>query len=199
MHGPLDIRVHADTDMRSKREIVMNSSKQGKEKGSASIEAAGSLVIFMLLFVSIYMIISFTLVQERIHTSLNTAARQMSQYSYFYHLFDFESVDEKLKTKSKDVIGLYEQLTSKGEGNIVVGGIEINPESLQDVGKSFMSDPQKYLVSLATLAAQAGLDASKSLLASACAKGIVLANIAGDEEASLAWLERNGIEPPAPK
>ena len=163
------------------------------EKGSASIEAACSLVIFMLFFISVYMVVSFTIVQERISVSLNSAARQMSQYSYFYELFGLGAIDDKLSDKKQDVIGLYEQLTAKGEGNIVVAGVEINPGNVQEVGEKFMENPKQYLVSLASLGAEAGADSLKSALASACAEGIVLNNIAGSKDASLAWLERNGV------
>lgn len=66
------------------------------EQGSVTIEASISLTVFVFLFAAIYSIISFCIIQQKISYAMDTAAKQIAEYAYFYELTGLKQKDEQV-------------------------------------------------------------------------------------------------------
>ena len=60
--------------------------KLKKAKGAVTIEATISLTAFLFMFIMIYSIITICRAQAIIQVAINSAAKELSQYSYLYSI-----------------------------------------------------------------------------------------------------------------
>ena len=91
------------------------------EKGAASIEATISLTIFIFVIWAVYMMINYSLVQARVSYAINTTAKEMSQYAYFYHVFgldDFDSILAETKTQAVETFSNFNELVSSTKDEV---------------------------------------------------------------------------------
>ncbi len=188
------------------------------EKGAASIEATISLTIFVFVIMAIFMLINFCIVQTRISYAINTAAKEMSQYSYFYHVFNLEDLDEKLaegKTQAVEAFGSFSQLIS--DSSAQVEEIEKNPtgyfdsvlngektEDLQDIYKQIqdvsahvtdaVNDPVEFMKSMASLAGEKVWEHVKSnVVAAPLAKGMTRRHFGTTRQSADEYLKGLGV------
>lgn len=62
----------------------MNKPQSKNEHGSVTVEASIALTAFLFVFVTIYGLITVCRAQANIQVAINSAAREISQYSYLY-------------------------------------------------------------------------------------------------------------------
>lgn len=191
---------------------------RNKEKGAASIEATISLTIFVFVIMAIYMLINYCLVQAKVSYAINTTAKEMSQYSYFYHVFGLDDLDDKLangKTQAVDTFSSFNKLLGDSEAEIKE--IEKNPtdyfgsvlsgektedltevyKQIQDVSANVsdvVNDPVEFMKSMASLAGEEVWEHVKSnVIAAPLAKGMTRRHFGNSKESADACLEGLGV------
>lgn len=82
------------------------------EKGLASVEAAISLTIFVLAFLAILSIIHMCYVEARVNSALCHAAKEMSQYSYFYDLIGADDAVAAMRNNSETIVNAFSTFTT---------------------------------------------------------------------------------------
>ena len=189
-----------------------------KEKGAASIEATISLTIFVFVIMAIYMLINYCLVQAKVSYAINTTAKEMSQYSYFYHVFGLDDLDVKLangKIQAVDTFSSFNKLL--GDSKAEIKEIEKNPtdyfgsvlsgektEDLTEVYKQIqevsanvsdvVNDPVEFMKSMASLAGEEVWEHVKSnVIAAPLAKGMTRRHFGSSTEAADVYLEGLGV------
>lgn len=75
-----------------------------KDRGSATIEATISLTLFIFVIMAIYILVNFCIVQQRVGYAINSSAKEMSQYAYFYHVAGLDKMQERLNNSAQDAI-----------------------------------------------------------------------------------------------
>lgn len=191
---------------------------RNKEKGAASIEATISLTIFVFVIMAIYMLINYCLVQAKVSYAINTTAKEMSQYSYFYHVFGLDDLDDKLangKTQAVDTFNSFNQLLSDSTAEIKE--IEENPtdyfssvldgektedltevyKQIQDVSANVsdvVNDPAEFIKSMASLAGEEAWEHVKSnVIAAPLAKGMTRRHFGNSTKSADAYLKNLGV------
>lgn len=98
-----------------------NGNKWKQQRGSATIEAAVGLTAFLFAIFTILGFVNFCRAQMLVSSAMDTAAREMSQYAYFYEMSGLQKFEGKLDDNAKagkdnvnEIIGtmgsLYESL-----------------------------------------------------------------------------------------
>lgn len=62
--------------------------KRKREKGAIVIEATISLTVFIFAILTILSLVDIAYVQAKMSVALNSAAKEISQYSYLYYKFN---------------------------------------------------------------------------------------------------------------
>lgn len=70
--------------------------------GSAAIEAVVSLTVFIVAIMTVLSFINICRAQAAVSGALDGAAREMSQYAYFYHLCGLDELQQKTADKVKE-------------------------------------------------------------------------------------------------
>lgn len=81
----------------------MRNDKQkdrNKQRGSATIEAVVAFTAFLLAFFTIIGVVNYCRVQMQISAAVDTAARELSQYAYFYDMSGLQKFDLALKKEA---------------------------------------------------------------------------------------------------
>lgn len=71
------------------------SNKKEREKGSAAIEAVVCLTIFMVAIMTILSFINICRAQAAVSYAVDAAAKEMSQYAYFYRLCGLDRLQQE--------------------------------------------------------------------------------------------------------
>lgn len=188
------------------------------EKGAASIEATISLTIFVFVIMAIYMLINYCLVQSKVSYAINTTAKEMSQYSYFYHVLGLDDLDAKLKNGKTQAVNTFSSFNKLlGDSKAEVKEIEENPtdyfgsvisgdktedltkiyQQIQDVSSNVLNvvnDPVEFMKSMASLAGEEVWEHVKSnVIAAPLAKGMTRRHFGSSAESANTYLEALGV------
>ena len=79
------------------------------EKGDIVVEAILSLSVFLFAIFTLLSFVKIFYIQGRMSIALNSAAKEISQYSYIYYKFGLNEIDQKL---SEDTEGSRELATN---------------------------------------------------------------------------------------
>lgn len=123
--------------------------KTKNESGSATVEAVVAFMGFLLTIFTILNIVNFCRTQALISNAIDTTAKEMSQYGYFYKMSglqkfseDMKNVSDVGKSKVNEVIGsvddLYTSLTGAVDSSVSRGteiSNAINDGSILDMDK----------------------------------------------------------------
>jgi len=101
-----------------------------KQRGAIVVEATISLSAFIFMIFTILSIVNICFIQAKIATSLGSAAKEISQYSYLYYALDIDSLDASMASGTQDS----KELASK-----TIYGVDTFISSLSDAGSSAMS------------------------------------------------------------
>ena len=67
--------------------------KRNREHGAIVIEATLSLTAFVFVIFTLLMVVNIYYIQSKISVSLNTAAKELSEYSYLYFKIGLAKID----------------------------------------------------------------------------------------------------------
>ncbi len=76
------------------------SGKKNRERGSATIEAVISFTGFIFVIVTLLSVINFCRVQMLISNAVDTVAKEMAQYSYFYEMSGLQKFEDEIKSNA---------------------------------------------------------------------------------------------------
>lgn len=95
------------------------------QRGSATIEAVIGFTAFLFAIFTILGLVNFCRAQMLVSSAVDTAAKEMSQYAYFYQMSGLQKFEEKLddnasvgKNNINEVIGTVDQLYSSINGAV---------------------------------------------------------------------------------
>lgn len=197
----------------------------GKESGSVTIEATISLSAFMFAIVTLLTIVNICVVQAKMSVAINSAAKELSHYSYLYSLTGIPGAKAELENAAtdakKDLDGVltdvntvFTEIQNLGNsdpetGNNVedvLSGLEESYGKISEATGSLKSnletlaaDPKGVAMGLAKIAVTEGWDlATSRLIAAPLAKGLCKKNLVPEKNGNVeAYLKNLGIQPGA--
>ena len=98
-----------------------------KEKGAIVVEATISLTAFMFAIFMILSIVNICFIQAKISVALNTAAKELSQYSYLYYALGANNLESEFNNGTED---------SKQLAMDTIDGVGTMMDSLANAGAS---------------------------------------------------------------
>lgn len=170
-----------------------------KESGAIIVEGILSLTTFMFTIFTILSIVNICFIQSRISVALNSAAKEISQYSYFYYKFGLDKLNQKVSSGAQDSRQLADKTINgvattidllKGAeadvGNLafdeaadkIEGGLN-NVESLYtEYADRIKSDPKGFILGMGKMMANELTEEGKSVLCQLLAKAFMSKNLA---------------------
>lgn len=157
--------------------------RKSSERGAVIVEATLSLTTFIFAIFTLLSIVNICYIQARINTALNSAAKEISQYTYFYYKFGLDKLQgiwsEGLDDESalaKDTIngvGTLVDSLSDAKSSIDTGDFEglqsainsgyTNTESLvTQYADRLADDPKGLIVGMGQMLLNEGIDDLKS-------------------------------------
>lgn len=157
--------------------------RKSSERGAVIVEATISLTTFIFAIFTILSIVNICYIQARVNTALNSAAKEISQYTYFYYKFGLDKLQavwsEGLDDESalaKDTIngvGTLVDSLSDAKSSIDTGDFEglyeaidsgyTNTESLvTQYADRLADDPKGLIVGMGQMMINEGMDQLKS-------------------------------------
>ncbi len=194
--------------------------KQNRERGSVTIEATISLSAFMFTVVTLLTIVNICVAQSKISIAINSAAKELSQYSYLYALTGINESESALKaaadeTKTdvngvlSDLNDVFTEIQNLGENDVssgdisgVLEGVDNIAEAsgtLKDSLEELASDPKQLAFGMAKILASDALDVAKSrLIAAPLSKALCKKNLVSERGGDVeSYLKSLGIKPHA--
>lgn len=178
-----------------------NNSKN--EKGDIVVEAILSLSVFLFAIFTLLSFVKIFYIQGRMSIALNSAAKEISQYSYIYYKFGLNELDQKL---SEDTEGSRELATdtidcmsgfmnaistakssydTKNMDNMI-GAIEGGSENVKELYKMYAEplseDPMGLIMGMGKLAVSDLKEEGKAVLARVLATSFMKKNLKASED-----------------
>ena len=198
----------------------MKVSAVKNESGAIVVEATLSLTAFVFAIFTILNVVNICYIQARMGSALDSAAKEMAQYSYLYYKIGADKLEQKLNEGTEDardvttdtidgVVGVMDSLSdaansaSSGEFDNMISSIESganNIESLYNTyGDKVANDPKQFIIGFAKMAGNEIKEEAKVYLAQVMAKGLMKKNLkAFDDDDADAFLKRyhviNGMD-----
>lgn len=104
--------------------------KQESQRGSLTVEATVSLTVFIFFIITILSLINICRAQAKIAVAVDSVAKEISQYSYFYGISGLHKKHEELAGMAGD--------TSQSIDNIIGNTNELY-DSIQSIAETGMS------------------------------------------------------------
>lgn len=101
--------------------------RKDNERGAIVVEATIALTAFMFAIFTILSIVNICFIQAKISVALNTAAKEISQYSYLYYALGVDNLESKFNEGTED---------SKQLAEDTIDGVGIMMDSLAGAGAS---------------------------------------------------------------
>lgn len=111
--------------------------KKGNERGAVIIEGVLSLTTFMFAIFTLLSIVNICYIQARMITALSSAAKEISQYSYFYYKFGLDGLDASMAEGTED---------SRELADGTIEGVATLMDSLGDASNSFQTGDFENMV-----------------------------------------------------
>lgn len=184
-----------------------------EEKGAIIVEATIALSAFMFAIFTLLSAINICYVQQKIAVALNSAAKEISQYSYLYALTGLNEKKQKLYTDTtglrnhidSTLDGIYEisdDLSSESQnlkdGNVnfqvimdeVSAGTKTSKE-IYNVWKNQLSDPKTLVIGMDKMAGNELWEGGKTILGELIAKAFMEKNLVqSNQDNAEAFLKR---------
>ncbi len=172
--------------------------KNKKENGAIVVEATISLSAFIFTIFTVLSIVNICYIQARIGTALNSAAKEISQYSYLYYKLDIDKMEAAIHAGTEEaektgrvtvegVVGLMDAL-SDGKESIetanlsgLVDAINSGSQNVDDLvtryADQIADDPKQFIMGMAEMAADQTLQTGKSVLGQVIGKAFMKKNL----------------------
>ena len=176
------------------------------ERGAIVVEATISFTAFIFLLYIIYSIVDICYIQAKMSIALNSAATDISQYSYLYYKFGIDSVDNAAsnaasssRALAKDTLkGMDELMTGISDMDSSLSDIENGSSdfeslmtaydetkggasdlaaNINDYGDALAEDPMGFVKGMGMLALNEGSSAGKSYLAQSMGRAFMKKNL----------------------
>lgn len=175
------------------------ANKEKKEKGLLTVEAILVLPIFIgviLLFLSLVNIASL---QARMQIALNTSARQLSEYSYFYSLVGGNKYTTMVKEKGADVEDFNDTLASSFNAIAKIDNKSFDLSTayssitdIKDAAEKVIDNPTSLIYYFGNI----GLNKIKSEVCEVATKALMKGNLKhNSNENTEEYLKRSGVLP----
>lgn len=193
------------------------------ESGSVTVEATISLSAFMFAIVTVLTFVNICIVQSKISTAINGAAKELSHYSYLYSLTGIHDGKTKLVDAAAeyegqidgvltDVNAVFTEIQNIGQTNKrapedvsgMLSDLEESGKNIADSGgalkeklEALAEDPKGVAMGLVKIAATDGWDyATSRLIAAPLAKGLCKKNLVNERGGDVeAYLKHLGVVP----
>lgn len=194
----------------------MKKSKLKNEKGAVIVESIVALTVYIFAVFTILSIVDICYTQARVSVALNSAAKDMSKYSYLYYKFGINEAEKQLHENAAesrsmadatlDGIGdLMSGLTGmaeadnldslKGSMNGVMDATSGLSDTGRDAAKALAEDPKKFLVGMAALAGTEITAEIKVQTAQLLGRAFMEKNLMGFEgDTADAFLKRHNVK-----
>jgi len=172
--------------------------RKESERGAVIMEGIISLTTFMFMMFTILSIVNICFIQSRMAVALNSAAKEISQYSYFYYKFGLDKANAKLSDGTEDsrqladktVTGVAQTIdllagagSSLQQGAFddavskIEGGVN-NVDSLYtEYAERLKSDPKGFILGMGKMMANELAEEGKTLLCQLLAKTFMSKNL----------------------
>ena len=186
-----------------------------KEKGAIVVEATIALTAFIFAIYMILSLVTMCMVQAKIGVALNTAAKEISQYSYLYYALGADTLDQKISEGTADAKKLVEDTidgvdkftTAMGAAGekTASGNFQDAISDLENAGttanslftkyaKNLKNNPKEFLIGMGKMAGNELKEEAKVIMAQFLAKMFMQKNLmAGPEDNPDQFLRRYGV------
>ncbi len=174
---------------------------QEKERGALVIEATMALTIFMFTIFTILYIANICFIQAKMSTSLNTAAKEVSQYSYLYFKLGVNKAEQAVHEEAQgaqntldgisNTVGDFMEAVNAGTGAFEAGQFQQMLQEADDAYASandlyskfeeILDDPKAFLFGLGAMAIEDLSNTAKEYLAQVLSKALMKKNLMGDK------------------
>lgn len=174
--------------------------RKDRERGAVIVEGIISLTTFMFAIFTILSIVNICYIQARMSNALNSAAKEISQYSFFYYKFGIDKAENKLSQDSdvkegremadKTVAGMGALMDnlSNANSNMESGNFDglvsdiqsgkSNVDSMvNDWADAIADDPKGLLIGMGKMMGNELVQEGKSLLCEVLAKAFMKKNL----------------------
>lgn len=174
-----------------------------REKGAIVIEATISLTAFIFAMLMILSLVDIAYVQAKMGVALNSAAKEISQYSYLYYKFNLDEFDASLsdgtekskKTVENTIDGVGELINSLSEVENSISTMEFDRmfKAIEDgagsanqminmYAEQISEDPKGFIVGMGKLAGSELKEEAKVVLGQVMAKAFMKKNLKASAE-----------------
>lgn len=187
------------------------------EKGAIIVEAIIAFTVYIFAVFTILSIIDICYTQARVSVALNSAAKDLSKYSYLYYKFGLDEAQMKLnetasESKSRadatldgigDLMDAFTDIENADNLEELKGGINGVSEagsSLGDTAKetanALADDPKAFMVGMAALAGEELAETGKAkVMAQLMGRAFMEKNLLGFEgDTADAFLKRHNVK-----
>ena len=189
--------------------------RKEKERGAIVVEGIISLTTFMFAIFTILSIVNICYIQAKMNVALHSAAKEISQYSFFYYKFGLDQLDaglaegtgdeKQLAMNTIDGMGtLMDSLSQanqnaqtgnfEGMVNSIEGGVD-NVDSLVDqYADAIADDPKGFILGMGKMALNEMKEGAKQILCQALTKAFMKKNLkASPSDDPESFLLRYGV------
>ena len=186
-----------------------------KQRGAIVVEATISLSIFIFAIFTILNIVNMCFVQAKIAVSLNTAAKEISQYSYLYYALGINNLESEfhqgtadsraIADETVDGIGVFmdsfsdiKDGASTGDFDKMFDAAETGMNTADSIttmyGDAISEDPKGFILGMAKMATDELGQEAKKLLGQTMAKAFMKKNLmSGPNDDPDAFLRRHDV------
>ena len=172
--------------------------KNGNERGAVVVEGIISLTTFMFAIFTILSIVNICYIQARMMTALTSAAKEISQYSYFYYKFGIDELDAKMAAGTEEsrkladntvtgVASLMDSLSGasnsfqtgdlEGMVNQIEGGVDNVDSLVNQYADRIADDPKGFILGMGKMMGNELKEKGKAILCQALAKAFMKKNL----------------------
>lgn len=177
--------------------------RKDKERGAIVVEATISLTAFVFAIFTILSLVNIYYIQAKMSIALNSAAKEISQYSYLYYKFNIDDVEADLydedaqdaRATAEDTIdgvgALMESLSNaesdlnSGDFDALVADIESGAESVDSLvtmyADKLADDPKGFIIGMGKMAGNELKEEVKVILGQVLAKTFMQKNLKANE------------------
>lgn len=175
--------------------MLETSKKREKERGAIVVEATISLSMFIFMIYTLLSVVSICFIQAKMSTSLDAAAKEISQYTYLLYETGIMDYQDELTGKGAEngksvaeglssLVGALSDGTEhiqSGDFSGLASDIESGVTTVNDLAEKFgdqIKDPKTLIMGLASMAGSEALEYGKSALGSLLARCLMEKNLA---------------------
>ncbi len=196
-------------------EDIRADKRKSGERGAIVAEATIALTTYIFLIFTILSMVDICYVQSKIAASLESAAKEISQYSYLYFKFGIDEYEKDLHHSTADSRKLADQ-TVEGLGTLMTSlqgtasglesanfdqmyeSIKTGGQTVQSLvssyGDAIADDPKAFIIGMGKLAGEELKEEAKKLLAQVMAKALMKKNfVTSMNDTADNFLRRNRV------